>query len=158
MSLTIGKVARMAGMSIDTIRFYERNGLIPDPPRKESGYRDYPQEIVLRLKFIKNAKELGFTLHEIRDILLLKKIPGAKCQSVQKLAEGKVLLVKEKIRRLVQIQKALEYLVDACKDPDHTSECPILEVLERYREGEESLLVEDRSLKESSDQIHDPYN
>jgi Hg(II)-responsive transcriptional regulator len=136
MGLTIGKVARMAGVSIDTVRFYERNGLIPDPPRRESGYRDYSQEIVFRLKFIHNAKELGFTLHEIRDILGLQKIPGAKCQSVQKLAENKTLLVKEKIQRLLRIQKALEYLIEACKDPEHAFECPILEVLERYQEDE----------------------
>lgn len=136
MGLTIGKVARMAGVSIDTVRFYERNGLIPDPPRRESGYRDYSQEIVFRLKFIHNAKELGFTLHEIRDILSLRKMPGAKCQSVQKLAESKVLLVKEKIQRLERIQRALEHLIETCRDPEHTSECPILEVLERYQEGE----------------------
>lgn len=146
MGLTIGKVAKMARMSIDTIRFYERNGLIPEPERRESGYRDYSQEIVVRLKFIRNAKELGFTLHEIRDILSLRKIPGAKCQSVQKLAESKVLLVQEKIQGLVRIQQALEYLIKACRDPEHVSECPILEVLERYQEGEPLPEIEKRNL------------
>ncbi len=141
--LTIGKVAKLAGVSIDTIRFYERSRLIPDPPRRESGYREYPREIVFRLKFIHNAKELGFSLHEIQDILSIRKMPGPKCQSVETLAENKLLRVKEKIRSLLRIQQALEHLIETCKNPGHVSECPILEVLERYQK-EESLLEKEK--------------
>lgn len=140
MTFTIGKVSKMAGVSIDTIRFYERLGLIPDPPRRESGYREYSQEIVFRLKFIHNAKKLGFTLHEIRDILDLWRMPGAKCHSVQKLATDKIRMVKEKIERLNQIQQALEFLIEACKDPVHLSDCPILDVLEKFDVRDEPLL------------------
>ncbi len=130
--LPIGKVARLSGVSIDTIRFYERNGLIPDPPRRESGYRDYPEETVFRLKFIKNAKEIGFTLAEIRELLGLRTTKKTNCESVQKMAEEKIRVVKEKIRNLEGIQVALEKLLESCREPGHTSECPILDVLEKH--------------------------
>lgn len=130
-NLPIGKVARLSGVSIDTIRFYERNGLIPDPPRRESGYRDYPGEIVFRLKFIKNAKELGFTLGEIRDLLGLRTTKDTNCESVQKMAEDKIHGVKEKIQNLLRIQFALEKLIESCRDSGNTSECPILDVLDK---------------------------
>lgn len=129
--MTIGKVAEMAKTSIDTIRFYEKSGLVPPPPRKASGYRMYGPDTVFRLKFIHNAKELGFTLKEIREILQLKKTSGDPCEPVQKLAEDKVRTVKEKVRRLRRIQRALEHLIAVCKNPDHDFDCPILDFLER---------------------------
>jgi len=129
--LPIGKVAKLSGVSIDTIRFYERNGLIPDPPRRESGYRAYPEETVFRLKFIKNAKEIGFTLAEIRDLLGLRTTKEANCEAVQKMAEEKIRVVKEKIRTLEGIHVALEKLLESCREPGNPSECPILDVLEK---------------------------
>jgi MerR family mercuric resistance operon transcriptional regulator len=131
MGLLIGAVAKMSETSIDTIRFYEKNGLIPPPSRRESGYREYPGETVARLAFIRNAKELGFTLSEIREMLDLRTTPGTPCQSVQKLAEDKIRVATEKIERLIRIRAALETLVEACRAPDHpTSDCPILDALD----------------------------
>lgn len=131
MGLLIGKVADMSGTSIDTIRFYEKSGLISPLSRRASGYREYSRDIVARLVFIRNAKELGFTLSEIRDMLELRTSSTTSCESVQKMAEEKVLVATEKIRRLTRIRSALEKLVEACRDPGHrTSECPILEALE----------------------------
>jgi MerR family mercuric resistance operon transcriptional regulator len=135
MSLSIGKVARLSGVSIDTIRFYERNGLIPDPPRRDSGYRDYPEETVFRLQFIKNAKDLGFSLAEIRELLGLRTAEETHCESVQKMAEVKIQVVKGKIQSLVRIQLALERLLDLCRESDNiASVCPLLDVLEK-RDG-----------------------
>jgi Hg(II)-responsive transcriptional regulator len=132
MSLPIGKVASYSGISVDAIRFYERNGLIPEPARRESGYRDYPQETVFRLKFIRNAKELGFTLAEIRELLGLQILEESGCESVQKLAAKKILVVKEKIQSLVRIQCALEDLLESCKEPGiSVSGCPFLDALEK---------------------------
>lgn len=135
MGLLIGKVSKISGTSVDTIRFYEKYGLIPPPSRRESGYREYSGDAVSRLAFIRNAKELGFTLLEIREMLELRTTPGTPCQSVQKLAEEKIHVATEKIERLKAIRSALEKLVEecveSCQDPgDRMSECPILRALE----------------------------
>lgn len=129
--MTIGQVARMAKTSIDTIRFYEQKGLVPTPSRTESGYRIYGPDTVSRLQFIHNAKNLGFTLQEIREILAFLRASGPMCESLQKLAEDKLFLVKEKVRRLRSIQRALEDLIEACQNPGHDSSCPIIDVLEQ---------------------------
>ena len=82
-TLTIGKVAKQADIGIETIRFYEREGLIEDPPRRASGYRQYPSDTVDRVRFIKRAKELGFSLKEIKELLYLSVDPGTTCTQVQ---------------------------------------------------------------------------
>lgn len=125
--LTIGKIARRAGMGIETIRFYERKGLIPEPPRRESGYRQYPESAVSRLRFIKRAKELGFSLKEIKELLSLRIAPDTTCDEVQQRAEVKIRDIEEKIRTLQGMKKALAALAAACPGRGPVSECPILD-------------------------------
>ncbi len=132
-SLTIGKVARLAEVGVETIRFYERKGLIDEPPRRESGYRQYPQETVHRLRFIRRAKELGFTLKEIKELLGLRVdvSSSATCDAVRKLAEEKVKDVRNKIRTLQRMESILAQLVCNCRNRAVTGDCPILEALEQ---------------------------
>src|SRR5438034_3575150 len=96
--LTIGEVARRAAVGIETVRFHERQGLLEEPARKESGYRQYPEDVVARLRFIKRAKELGFSLKEIKDLLALRVDPKTTCAEVKGRAEAKIADVEEKIQ------------------------------------------------------------
>lgn len=132
-TLTIGKVARLAGVGVETIRFYERKGLIDEPPRRASGYRVYPEETVPRIRFIKRAKELGFTLREIRELLELRVDASstATCDEVRKLAKEKITDVRGKIRMLQRMEDALTRLVGSCQRRVVTSNCPILEALDQ---------------------------
>ncbi len=132
-SLTIGKVARRAGVGVETIRFYERKGLIDEPPRRESGYRQYPEETISRLRFIKRAKELGFTLKEIKELLKLQVASSstATCDEVRKLASEKIEDVRNKIRMLRGMEAALARLIGSCRRRVVTSNCPILEALDQ---------------------------
>ena len=129
-SLTIGHVARLTGIGVETVRFYEREGLIEEPPRRKSGYRDYPQETVSRIRFIKRAKELGFTLKEIKEILSLRIDSETTCDDIQKHAVAKIKDIDEKIRSLQSIKNALAKLSQDCKVNEPISECPILDFLE----------------------------
>ena len=88
-ALTIGQVARRAGVGIETVRFYERRGLTKDPPRTDAGYRQYPADVVLRLRFVKRAKELGFSLKEIAELLSLRLKPEKTCGDVKRRAKAK---------------------------------------------------------------------
>jgi MerR family mercuric resistance operon transcriptional regulator len=132
--LTIGQVARHAGVGIETVRFYERQGLLEEPARKESGYRQYPEDVVARLRFIKRAKELGFSLKEIKELLALRVDPDTTCAEVKSRAEAKIADIEEKIQALLRIKKALVKLTKACSGHGPTSECPILDALDK--EGE----------------------
>ncbi len=129
--LTIGKVASQANVSIETVRYYERLGLVPEPPRSESGYRLYDEESVKRLRFIKEAQELGFTLEEIRDLLSLRVDANTSCAEVRQRAEQKVTEIAGKIRSLQAMQAALEGMIAACVEGGGPSgACPILETIE----------------------------
>ena len=128
--LTIGQVARSAGVGVETVRFYEREGLLDEPPRRPSGYRQYGESIVGRLQFIRRAKELGFTLSEIKELLSLRLDPSTSCADVKSRAEVKIADIDEKIRTLQRMKKALEKLTKACSGRGPTSECPILEALD----------------------------
>jgi MerR family mercuric resistance operon transcriptional regulator len=128
--LTIGKVARRAAVGIETIRFYEREGLIAEPPRRASGYRQYPPETVGRVRFIKRAKALGFSLREIRDLLALRVRPGTTCGQIKKRAQVKIADIQERIRTLRRMKRALAKLTLACSGRGSIQECPILEALE----------------------------
>jgi len=130
MSYTIGQVAKRTEIGIETIRFYERKGLIAEPPRRESGYRDYPEETVARVKFIRRAKDLGFSLGEIKELLSLRAKPDAHCADVYEQAEGKIADIDGKIRTLKAMRKALSKLMDECDGTRPVTECPILESLE----------------------------
>ncbi len=130
-SLTIGQLARQALVNIETIRYYERRGLIPEPPRTESGYRQYSWDAVARIRFIKRAQELGFSLREISELLSLRVDPNTTCADVKKRAEAKIADVEQKIEALQKMKEALTTLVAMCqREQAPTSACPILETLE----------------------------
>jgi MerR family mercuric resistance operon transcriptional regulator len=129
--MTIGKVARRSGVGVETVRFYERNGLIPEPMRTDSGYRQYPEEIVSRILFIRRAKELGFTLKEIKELLSLRFQPDARCADVRARAKAKIADIEEKIRTLESMKAALARLTISCRSDGPVSECPILDALDR---------------------------
>jgi MerR family mercuric resistance operon transcriptional regulator len=134
--LTIGKIARRANVNVETIRFYERRGLLKAPPRTPSGYRLYPPDTVTRLRFIKRAQELGFSLDEIRELLALRVDSTTTCAEVQRRTEDKLKQIEEKIRSLQQIQQALTTLVAACEVGGPMGECPILEALDAPTQSE----------------------
>lgn len=126
-SLTIGQLARRAGLPIDTIRYYERNRLIAEPPRRPSGYRQYPEETLQRLRFIRRAKALGFTLEEIAELLALssqRNVAAVKRTAQQKLAD-----VERRLTELSRIRDGLAKLVRACPGHGRTERCPILTAL-----------------------------
>ncbi|VAX15909.1 Transcriptional regulator, MerR family [hydrothermal vent metagenome] len=132
--LTIGQVAKLSDVGVETVRFYERRGLIDEPPRKDSGYRQYPEGAVKRINFIKKAKELGFTLKEISELLNLRLHSGGGCADVRAKALEKISDVKGKIGELNKIQKALTKLAASCKGDGPVSDCPILEALDDKEE------------------------
>ena len=127
--ITIGKLAKQAGLGIETVRFYERQGLIEPPPRTDSNYRIYPEEEVNRLRFIKRAKDLGFTLKEIKELFELQNDPETTVADIKKRTEEKVKDIRKKVRDLIRIQEALEHLAESCEGHGPLSECPILEAL-----------------------------
>lgn len=127
--LTIGRLAKQVGIGIETVRFYERQGLIQPPPRTDSNYRIYPEQEVDRLKFIKRAKDLGFTLKEIKELLELQHDPHATKADIKKRTVEKIENIKIKVRDLTRIQHALEHLAGTCDGKGPLSECPILEAL-----------------------------
>lgn len=124
---TIGKLAREAGVGVETIRFYERRGLIPRPRRPAEGYRTYPEEARRELVFIRRAKGLGFTLAEIKDMLRVFRGRGATCGEVSDRAGGKLEQVRARIRELRAIERALEKARAACLACPPESHCPVLE-------------------------------
>jgi MerR family copper efflux transcriptional regulator len=129
--LTTGQLAKQAGVNIETIRYYERKGLIPKPHRRDSGYRQYPEAMIPRILFIKHAKTLGFSLKEIKELLLLKHDPKTPCSEVRKRAESKIEDIDEKIRTLQKMRKALSKLTKSCTGSGPARECPILETVKK---------------------------
>ena len=129
--LKTGELAREAGVNVETIRFYERKGLLPEPPRRSSGYREYPREAVRRIRFIQRAKELGFTLREIKGLLELRVDPDTTCNEVRDRATEKIADVKHKIADLRKIEKALRKLTESCSGSGPKDGCPILVHLEK---------------------------
>ncbi len=130
MTLKIGEVADRAGVNLQTIRYYDREGLLPEPPRLESGYRMFPQDAVRRVRFIMRAQELGFTLSEIKALLALRIERKRGSAEVQRLAQAKIADIEQKIRTLQAMKKVLKELAERCPGCGPTSECPILESLE----------------------------
>ena len=123
----IGKLAQAAQVSVETIRYYERRGLITQPPKPAQGYRTYTKATLARILFIKRAQELGFTLEEIENLLVLGE---SHCSEVQELAESKLVSVRSKINDLCRLERVLEGLVTQCRsNPDNTA-CPIVESLQ----------------------------
>lgn len=132
--MTIGNLARRAEVNVETIRYYERLGLVARPPRTQSGYRVFPNDAVHRIQFIQRAQDLGFSLKEIRDLLGLRLRPGARCEDVRARAEAKIAEIGGKIRDLQAMRNALGRLVAACSGGAPVSACPILESLEREQQ------------------------
>ena len=128
-SLRIGELAAKAGVGIEAIRFYEREGLLPEPPRTASGYRQYPGEAVARLRFIQRAKELGFSLKEISELISLRLDGRASAAKVRTRAEARMRDIDEKIRDLDRMRDALSQLLCACSGQSTANGCPILEAL-----------------------------
>ena len=128
--LTIGQVAQHAGVGIETIRFYEREGVLTKPDRSASGYRLFNEDVIDRLRFIGRAKELGFTLKEIKELLSLKLDPATSCADVKGRAEAKIADIEQKVRTLQRMKKALVKLTKACSGSGSTTDCPILEALD----------------------------
>jgi MerR family copper efflux transcriptional regulator len=134
-ALTIGRVSRRAGVGVETVRFYEREGLIEEPPRRLSGYREYDDKVVSRLGFIRRAKDLGFTLKEIKELLSLRRDTTTSATDVKRQAETKIADIEGKIRSLQKMKKALAKLTSACSCHGTSAECPLLHALD----GEESM-------------------
>jgi len=132
-SLTIGKLANQGGVKVQTIRYYERRGLLPRPARTLTGYRTYSNETVRRLRFIKQAQMLGFSLREIAELLSLRMHPATTCGDIRRRARDKIATVDQKIEELHRIKNALSKLALACRGKGPTSECPIVEALENER-------------------------
>lgn len=142
--LTIGKLAKRAQVNIDTIRYYERLGLIPPPSRRESGYRQYGEDSVARIQFIRHAKQLGFSLHEISELLSLRIDPQTTCGDIKKKIEPKISEIREKILDLQQMEKTLNKLVRMCEGNKGAGECPILEALDKNAGRNEMPSLMDR--------------
>jgi len=131
---TIGHLAREAGINIETVRYYEREGLLPKATRSASGYRLFSVNAAQRLRFIRRAQELGFSLKEIRELLALRLSPKTSCAEVRRRTEVKINEIEAKIKSLESMSKSLRKLAQSCNGSAPISECPILESLD----GEDS--------------------
>ena len=126
---SIGQIAKQSGVSVETIRYYEKEGLLEKPERKDSGYRQYNGDAIDRLFFIQQAKELGFSLKEISELLSIKSDANTLCSDVKHLAEDKLSDIQSKIKILRRMEKSLKKLVEACPGKAPISDCPILDSL-----------------------------
>lgn len=130
MSSTIGEIARLAGVGVETIRYYERQGLIERPPRPASGFRRYDSGVIRRVRFIRRAQQLGFTLQEVRELLALRVDPATSCSEVKEKAVEKIAEVERKLAGLRQMREALVAITESCAGVGPTSDCPILDALD----------------------------
>ena len=128
--LRIGEVAKNSHVGVETVRFYEREGLISLPKRSVSGYRQYSESVIKQIQFIQHAKTLGFSLKEIRELIKLKNTRDARCKSIKATAKAKIADIQEKIDSLERMKIALQPLVAQCKSSDPISDCPILNALD----------------------------
>ncbi len=129
-ALTIGKLAKAVGVNIQTVRYYERRRLLSPMARRPSGYRLYGDEALRRLHFIKNAQTLGFTLHEIAELLNLRVSSVARCGDVRRKAQAKLVQVAAKVRDLRALAQALQGLIQTCRAGQPSDRCPIVKSLE----------------------------
>jgi Hg(II)-responsive transcriptional regulator len=129
--LTIGQVARQAGVGVETVRFYEREGLLEEPARRASGYRQYSEQVVKRIHFIKRAQQLGFSLKEIAELLLLRVDTQTSCEEVKQHAEAKIAEVERKLIELQRMRQALRTIAALCTGEGPASACPMLDALEQ---------------------------
>lgn len=133
--LRIGEVARLAGVGVETVRFYERQGLLDEPQRRASGYRQYSGEAIAVLRFIRRAKQLGFTLNEVKSLLNLRLDSSATRGDVRHMAQEKVTDIETRIRDLQRMRDSLVTLIHKCHGRGQVPGCPILQAME----GEEDV-------------------
>lgn len=139
MAYPIGKLSKLTSCNIETLRYYEREGLLPPPPRGENGYRYYNDEAVSRVKFILHGKQLGFSLKDISELLSMRVDKNANsCADVKQIAQGKLAVIKQRIDELETIYKALDRVAKACDGASHSARyCTILQSLEADGFGQE---------------------
>lgn len=128
--LTISGLAKAAGVGVETVRYYQRRSLLPEPPRGYGSIRRYGPGDVDRLSFIRAAQDLGFSLKEVAELLSLEE--GGSCRAVEQLAEGKLAVVRERIAGLKRIEHALEVLVQRCETARGRMSCPIIQSLHAH--------------------------
>jgi Hg(II)-responsive transcriptional regulator len=128
--MTIGEVAAQAQVNVQTLRYYERSGILREPARSASGYRRYPAEAVQVVRFIKRAQALGFTLDEVQELLRLRENRSKSCAQVRAQAEAKIADIDEKLAALRAIKRALTVLLASCQETPSKPDCPILEALD----------------------------
>lgn len=131
MKLTIGKLAKLANVTIETIKYYQRKGLINEPVKPATGYRQYPTEVIARIQFIKRAQQSGFTLKEIAELLSLD---GEHCEDVQKIAEQKRQQIDEQLRDLTALRNVLDSLVKGCQQDQSTQHCSLIDALSNQKD------------------------
>jgi Hg(II)-responsive transcriptional regulator len=134
--MRIGDVAARAGVNTQTLRYYERRGILGEPRRSSSGYREYPTDTVRLIRFIKRAQELGFTLNEIEELITLRQTTPKRRAKVRELAAAKMRDIDEKLARLQAMRSALYTLVEGCACGGETLTCPILEALDDISDTE----------------------
>jgi Hg(II)-responsive transcriptional regulator len=125
--LTIGKVAKLSEVGVETIRFYEREGIIEQPKRSSGSFREYPEDTIRRLHFIKRTRELGFSLAEVTELLSLRVKGRSTCATIKNKAESKISQVEKKIADLNRIRAALVRVKNTCDKQAPTDTCPVLE-------------------------------
>lgn len=124
------ELAARAGVNAQTLRYYERRGLVAEPPRSAAGYRAYPEEAVARVRLVKRAQEVGFSLDEIVDLLQLAEGGPSRCDSARELAETRIAGIEAKIHDLQRMHDSLHRLLDTCARPHAERECPLLDTLD----------------------------
>lgn len=127
--MRIGQLAAEAGVNVQTVRYYERRGMVTEPPRTASGYRRYGLEALDRIRFIKRAQALGFSLRQIEELLALRADSPFACPAVEARTRAKIEDVEQKIRELEAMKRVLERLAAACAAREPTEECPVLEMI-----------------------------
>ncbi len=128
-ALKRGNLAKMAGVNIETIRYYEKQGILPEPDRSPSGYRQYDEETVNQIRFVKRAQELGFSLSEIKQLLKLSEGEITDCDEVRDIALKKLEAIREKIINLQKLDSILSNLATQCDRQQSIKGCPIIEAL-----------------------------
>ena len=132
---SVGELASAGNCKAETVRYYEKIGLMPDPPRSEGGHRMYTLDLLKRLTFIRRSRELGFSIEQIRELLRFVDEPGHNCGEVKEMAMLQSRAAQEKIDDLKRLQKALNTMVTLCKgQSDPSRDCPIIQAL--YKESE----------------------
>ena len=140
--LNRGQIAAAAEVNIETLRYYERRGLIPPPRRSQANYRKYPADTVSRVRFVKHAQDLGFTLDEINELLSLRATRGARAAEVRRRAGNKIADIDVRIAALRRMRSALAHLVEECSGEGAASGCTILHAIERGGFGNSGHVID----------------